>query len=81
MIDMHVYSVADTPGLVLVIGVPKGDKRPAIWLAQGGNPGVVLGRFYSDDAALAAVRFLDTQVDAVNRVIKFYADKHGDDIG
>jgi Tfp pilus assembly PilM family ATPase len=79
MIDMHVYSIADTPGLVLVVGVPKGDKRPAIWLAKNGEPGIILGRFYSDNHAQAAVNFLDKQVDAINRVIQFYADQHGDE--
>lgn len=79
MLDTHLYSIADRPGLVMVIGIPSGENRPAIWLQKDGKPGIVLGRFYSDNHAQAAVNYLDQQVDAINRVIQFYADQHGDE--
>lgn len=78
-LDTHVYSIADRPGAALVIGIPQGEHRPAIWLAVDGKPGVILGRFYGDNHAQACVNFLDTQIEAINRVIQYYADQHGDE--
>lgn len=81
MIDTHVYQISDRPGWSLAIGVPLGEQRPAIWLIKDGKAGTILGRFYGDQQALVTIAFLDDQVDAINRVIQFYANQHGDGEG
>lgn len=80
MFDAHVYEIGDRPDTRLVIAVPAGEHRPAIWIAPADGPNVLLGRFYSDRHAQIAVNFLDTMTETINRVIKFYADQHGDDV-
>lgn len=78
---IHAYEITDRPGVRLCVGVPPGRTRPAMWLESPGtsNKPVILAQFHGENHACAAINFLDSTIDQINRVIKFLADEKGDD--
>jgi hypothetical protein len=76
MMDTHAFEIIVRGNPVrLCIGVPKGRKRPALWIdaphpANDGGNAVILAQFHSEPAAYVAVQFMEDITEEINRVIE-----------
>lgn len=71
----HAWEISDRPGVRLCIGRMPGRARPCLWLTSiadaNGQP-AILAQFHGEKHMQAAVNFLDTLCDSVQRAIDFH---------
>ncbi len=76
-LGIHFYA---TPVGTLAVGVPFGEKRPALWVVLPSGPWM-LGRLDSEYKLKALVNLLDAAFDEINQVTSLYRALAGDPNG
>lgn len=74
---IHYY---ETPVGTLGVGVPPGEKRPALWCITSTGP-VMLGRLNGETELDTLVLLLDAAFDEINQVTSLYRALAGDPNG
>lgn len=70
---VHAYQNSSSP-MTLMIGVPNGRTRPAMWGVVG-NVSIVLAQFHGEEEMLAMVEFMDSHTNDIQKVINYHNQK------